>query len=75
MKWQPIETVPDEYKITEWNQPRILAVFNGKVQIASWDDERYHKKPRPFWRYDWNNVGSQREIQPTHWTPLPEPPK
>jgi len=66
--WQPIETAPKD--------ARILCVMSDRVQIAQWDDDRYAKKPRPFWRtYGSLGKNNERHCQPTVWMPLPEPPK
>lgn len=42
--------------------------------IANWDDDRYSKKPRPYWRIRGKDISTSRAHQPTHWRPLPAPP-
>ncbi len=66
--WQPIETAPKD--------GRLLLFVRGTTYVGGWDDDRYAKKPRPLWYYSdtWRRTGC-RAIPPTHWMPLPEPPK
>jgi len=75
MKWEPIETAPKD-------GTRILTYRPeghdwSKVGIGDWDDDKYAKKPRPYWS-DQNErilgVLWCRKNQPTHWMPLPNPP-
>lgn len=56
---------------------KILACMGGYWTVASWDDDRYGKKPRPYWSSELGRVMGvtwERENQPTHWMPLPAPP-
>lgn len=48
-----------------------------KASIAKWDKDEYAKKSRPFFRRDDDSgqVTRSRAVPPTHWMPLPEPPK
>lgn len=66
--WRPIESAPKDQKILVWAR--------GYHWVAGWDDDRYAKKPRPFWDYSnlWGKTGC-RETPPTHWMPLPDPPE
>jgi hypothetical protein len=65
--WKPIETAPKDRE--------IMIVRNGKIRIGKWDDDRYNKKPRPYWRdHQGRNISTMRYLPPTHWMPLPEPP-
>ena len=70
--WQPIETAPKD---------RHIQVFPGiwtgvTVSVAKWDANEHAKKPRPYWRrLDAHHVVTSRGTSPTHWMPLPEPPK
>lgn len=53
------------------------ATWGGKnAAIARWDDNKYAKKPRPFWKRDddFGRVSYSRQTPPTHWMPLPDPP-
>jgi hypothetical protein len=72
MIWQPIETAPkDGTRILGFNR------CDDGIAIYRWDVQPYHKKPRPYWQMEccinqrWFSEGRQ----PTHWMPLPEPPK
>ena len=62
-RWQPIETAP---KIDE---RRILVVWLGHVQIASWNDEVSK------WQEDRYGDFTVHDDEVTHWMPLPEGPK
>jgi hypothetical protein len=70
MTWQPIETAPrDGTRVLVW-MPKAAEPF-----IASWDTQKYHKRPQPYWRSTMNlGVSWDRMRQPTHWQPLPPPP-
>lgn len=75
-QWRPIESAPKEHKPGELQPPLIglwiPAIGNAYGRYA---DERYAKKPRPYWSYHTvMGVGYQRANQPTHWQPLPPPP-
>jgi len=61
--WQPIETAP---KIDE---KRILVVWLGHVQIASWN-AKVSK-----WQEDCYGDFTVDDDEVTHWMPLPEGPK
>lgn len=71
--WQPIETAPKDgtailvYPATWGSQ---------SASIATWNDDRQSKKPRPFWsRQDSISITLSRDKPPTHWMPLPAPPE
>lgn len=66
--WQPIETAPKDRRIRLWAA--------GAERHGRWDDDRYSKKPRPFWSFE-TVMGTtfQRTNQPTHWMECPEPPR
>ena len=51
---------------------RILVAHRGRHQIAQWDDDKYARKPKPFWRTTgpWG-VTADRANPPTVWAPLP----
>ena len=70
-EWQPIETAPKGEPEPYGSGPQILGctVGNGwsAMQIVRWD---YHKSPgRGSWK------GPHGGWTPTHWMPLPSPPK
>lgn len=61
-EWQPIETAPKDGK--------ILAMKNGEV-FVSWLVDYHHTGPR--WTY--HALDGLWPWLPTHWMPLPEPPR
>jgi hypothetical protein len=72
-EWQPIETAPKD-------GTRILVVDCGFVQIARWDEEFDNYNDRqgvPAWATFACDDGFYSEYaeNPTHWMPLPEPPR
>jgi len=70
LEWKPIETAPKDRDIL------LLCPSRGVVR-GSWNND-CHKKPRPYWTNDRERifgVTETRADQPTHWMPLPEPPK
>ena len=68
--WLPIETAPKDCDILLYCQ------CHGAVR-GKWNDDRYGKKPNPYWTHDrekiWG-VNAIRADQPTHWRPLPDAP-
>lgn len=73
MNWQPIETAPKDR--------RILLYFPGlfsdaTVYCGKWDDDRYNKRPRPYWTADCEHFAGKtrlRDHQPTHWAEITLP--
>ena len=66
--WQPMETAPK-------NGDKVLLSRKGRVLIGHWDIEKYHVKPRPYWKSDepWASVIRDRASDPDGWMPLPAP--
>jgi hypothetical protein len=80
MNWQPIETVPwEEYVIISWiNENGNRCVGQSILELESiytGNDfiDGLAGSPRVFWREIIN--GDILDVKPTHWMPLPEPPK
>jgi hypothetical protein len=74
-EWQPIETAPKNERILLF---RPSGYPWGRVVIGQYDNEQYAKQPRPHWRHDLDHILGKREareVQPTHWQPLPEAPQ
>jgi hypothetical protein len=69
--WMPIESAPKDVCILVYP-----GIWVGKVcSIAKWNDDRYSKKPRPYWeRDDGLRASISHENPPTHWMPLPPGP-
>jgi hypothetical protein len=70
--WQPIETAPRDGTAV------LVApgIWNDKsCSIAKFNDDRYSRKPRPYWERDddLGKVTYSRDSPPTHWMPLPAP--
>jgi hypothetical protein len=62
MEWQPIETAPEGISdLLLWNGQRV---FLGWLSDDGWHDSTNVE------HQDW-----PESPQPTHWMPLPEPPK
>lgn len=71
-EWQPIETAPKNVAILVY--PSTWGDMIASP--AKWDDDKYNRKPKPYWsRRDSRRVSESRDNPPTHWMPLPEPPK
>lgn len=67
-EWQPIETAPKDGR-------KFLACWHGKNQKTG---DQYKYEPECMaWDGDfyWVVDGGQPSVSPTHWMPLPEPPK
>jgi hypothetical protein len=68
MTWQPIATAPKD-------GTRIIGSDGDRVDIYQWEAQSYHKRPSPYWERSFHPVYYDRQQQPTHWMPLPEPPQ
>ena len=67
MNWQPIETAPKD--------KRILLCYPCRVVCGEWNDDRYARKPRPYWGHDLDRVFgliNARTVPPTHWMLIPD---
>ena len=65
MEWQPIETAP-KGEITDYRDRVVLVWARGKpVRMAFYTNA---------WRLAYSR-GTSLMFDPTHWMPLPEPPK
>lgn len=69
-EWLPIETAPK-------NGARVLIFRKSHVAIGQFDDDKYLKRPVPFWSGTdaaiWGKAWAKSNA-PTHWMPLPSPP-
>ncbi|HDZ38966.1 MAG TPA: DUF551 domain-containing protein [Marinobacter sp.] len=69
--WRDISTAPKDGAV-------LLLMGGQHCSRGTWDDQKYNRKPRPYWRsqYGWlMGIIWDRQNQPTHWMPLPRPPK
>ncbi len=71
-EWQPIETAPKDGR-------RIMLFYppNGIV-FGRWNEDEWSQRPTPYWSNDTERISGTRYAKrhpPTHWQPLPEPPK
>lgn len=76
-EWQPIETAPKDRRVELWI-PNTWTKGDGRPSHGRWDDDRYARRPRPFWNYDlFHRISDMRDEPPTHWrepAAAPEPP-
>ena len=77
MEWQPIETAPLEMK-----EQVLILDSEGNVRLGRWYDRSYMGGKchvRCISDFDFGDFLSTcfwpNDLQPTHWMPLPEPPK
>ena len=73
MEWQPIETAPKD-------GTEILLTDGAFTHCGRWYDKNNPKYPWKFldFTYRWKdelNGWQDNKYGPTHWMPLPEPPK
>lgn len=71
-EWRPIETAPkgDLYILGWWpdeNDPR------GVVHVMTWETQMADDGPQ--WVPEYCEMPLGLDYQPTHWMPLPDPPK
>ncbi len=72
-EWMPIDSAPKDQMILLF---RPNAIRWGRVSPGQYNEDRFAKKPRPFWD-GWLKIGGTtdwRKWEPTHWMPLPDPP-
>jgi hypothetical protein len=69
-EWQPIKTAPRDREIL------VCDIESGWRFVASWHeyDGCGHRGPDGHWMSN-ACVDGYTEMDPTHWMPLPEPPK
>jgi hypothetical protein len=71
--WQPIDTAP-----LKGQKIVVYCPWFGVCASAHWCTDHYSDKPRPYWTHAGEaNYGIRmvRQNQPTHWRPMPLPPK
>ena len=70
--WRPIKTVGDVKRILGLNSKKIIYIYN-------WNDDKYARRPHPFWRIENAYVSAFDSrhplMQPILWQPLPELPE
>jgi len=72
-EWQPIETAPKDGTDIIVMYIDIATQF---VRIAFWLDYEWDPSINGWWTYDCGEDELMAPIYaPTHWMPLPEPPK
>ncbi len=69
-KWEPIDTAPKDKEII------VCDASSGWTIVASWSDRDGcgFRRLEGFWMSN-GCVDNYLTIDPTHWMPLPEPPK
>lgn len=70
MEWQLMDSAPKDKDI-------LLFCPNRGVVRGRWEEDKYAKTPRPYWKNDRERSFGTRETradQPTHWMPLPKAP-
>lgn len=77
MEWQPIETAPRDGTYIILYSPKEISICAWKL----WNKARlkYEEDQYTWLRYYGNSIfyyfWDEKSIKPTHWMPLPEPPK
>jgi hypothetical protein len=76
MNWKPIETAPKDKRILLFysDESRV----HSRVVCGAWNDDKYNRKPRPYWSNDLVSIfglNYARAHVPTHWMTLPEKPE
>lgn len=83
MEWQPIETVPKKcITVDDWSRDNVVhfSISSQKVLLTDgkivWEDGYELTYDTDELSVGWLNWGSvEWADKPTHWMPLPEPPK
>ncbi len=69
MEWQPIETAPrDGTNILVWWPSEMHCPVTAHYSTGKWTNE-------PGFAWKFTGWGQEKKTEPTHWMPLPEPPK
>ncbi len=72
MEWLPIESATK-------NGSYILLSYGGERPVVGrWNDDRYARKPKPYWATDTSRLTGTRFLRKNDqiaWMPLPNPPK
>jgi hypothetical protein len=73
--WQPIETAPKD-------GTQVLLWVDGHVMLSRWYVHYLNGAPNPHRAPEWEQGemyggfgGYMGPLRPTHWMPLPQPPK
>jgi len=68
-QWRPIDTAPADIE--------VLVVWHGHVRLGVHRPRPYHSQGRQGWRVSEMpaNKWTWVVVPPTHWMPLPEPPR
>ncbi len=74
MEWQPIETAPRDGSKVILGHPEHKAVIGVWHQGYSWESLFPDGNPVFYWAKDHEDT-SGFDFEPTHWMPLPDPPK
>jgi hypothetical protein len=71
--WQPIETAPLDRRVLLF-RPAARPLY--QISIGRWNCDSHSSNPRPYWRGDhgFDQPSDQREIPPTRWMEIPDPP-
>lgn len=72
MEWQPIATAPKD------GTHILLHKADGAITVGRYDDDKHASRPRPYWHTERGYLFGRRDdrdCSPTHWMPIPEPPK
>lgn len=79
-EWQPIETAPKNgtevfvYVPGESLYPTVASYKSGEYWKAEYGDEAYMEAGW-YWSFGYPSDFHEEPVEPTHWMPLPEPPK
>lgn len=69
--WQDISTAPKD------GSDFIGVDGGGRICIYRYEKQEFHKRPKPYFLSrsgGYDSVTWDRDHQPTHWMPLPNPP-
>lgn len=74
-EWRPIGEASKTERVLLYFPPGEL-FSSDFICCGAWDDDRFAKKPRPYWAVDakWIGAIALRAAKPTHYQPLPPPP-
>jgi hypothetical protein len=78
-KWQPIDTLPEGEHVLLWFPHGERGIGGMECGTCFWEEWLVSVRRLCIWTHGGPNAGSDWEPcddeMPTHWMPLPEPPK
>jgi len=73
--WQPIETAPHDHRVKILGYFPAAEIWPAEIRVIYWG---YHGRRERGWVWAQTGINADGEFSwrdPTHWMPLPKPPR